>query len=47
MRYADAGAARIAYDAADFGHDELADDAMAVQATGVRRVVPVTQAHGG
>jgi Alpha/beta hydrolase family len=34
--------------AADFGHDELADDAMAViQATGVRRVVPVSQAHGG
>ena len=33
---------------ADFGHDELAGDAMAViQATGVRRVVPVTQAHGG
>lgn len=33
---------------ADFGHDELADDAMAViEATGVRRVVPVTQAHGG
>ena len=32
----------------DFGHDELADDAMAViQATGVRRVVPVFQAHGG
>jgi pimeloyl-ACP methyl ester carboxylesterase len=34
--------------AADFGHDELADDAMAViQATGVRHVVPVSQAHGG
>jgi pimeloyl-ACP methyl ester carboxylesterase len=34
--------------AADFGHDELADDAMAViGATGVRHVVPVTQAHGG
>jgi pimeloyl-ACP methyl ester carboxylesterase len=34
--------------AADFSHDELADDAMAViQATGVRRVVPVSQAHGG
>ncbi len=33
---------------ADFGHDELADDAMAViQAAGVRRVVPVAQAHGG
>lgn len=33
---------------ADFGHDELADDAMAViEATGVRRVVPVSQAHGG
>ena len=34
--------------AQDFGHHELADDAMAViQATGVRRVVPVSQAHGG
>lgn len=34
--------------AADFGHDELADDAMAViQATAVRQVVPVSQAHGG
>jgi len=33
---------------ADFGHDELADDAMAViEASGVRRVVLVTQAHGG
>lgn len=33
---------------ADFGHEELADDAMAViEATGVRRIVPVTQAHGG
>ena len=33
---------------ADFGHDQLADDAMAViQAAGVRRVVPVAQAHGG
>jgi pimeloyl-ACP methyl ester carboxylesterase len=33
---------------ADFGHDELADDAMAViEASGVRRVVPVSQAHGG
>ena len=33
---------------ADFGHDELADDAMAViEASGVRRVVPVAQAHGG
>jgi len=32
----------------DFGHDELADDAMAViEASGVRRVVLVTQAHGG
>lgn len=32
----------------DFGHEGLADDAMAViQATGVRRIVPVTQAHGG
>jgi pimeloyl-ACP methyl ester carboxylesterase len=32
----------------DFGHDELADDAMAViEASGVRRVVPVSQAHGG
>jgi pimeloyl-ACP methyl ester carboxylesterase len=33
---------------ADFGHEELADDAMAVvEATGVRGVVPVSQAHGG
>lgn len=33
---------------ADFGHDELADDAMAViQAAGVSRVVLVAQAHGG
>jgi pimeloyl-ACP methyl ester carboxylesterase len=33
---------------ADFGHDELADDAMAViEASGVRRVVLVTKAHGG
>jgi pimeloyl-ACP methyl ester carboxylesterase len=33
---------------ADFGHDELADDVMAViEATGVRRVVAVCQAHGG
>jgi pimeloyl-ACP methyl ester carboxylesterase len=32
----------------DFGHEELADDAMAViEASGVRRIVPVTQAHGG
>jgi pimeloyl-ACP methyl ester carboxylesterase len=32
----------------DFGHEGLADDAMAViEASGVRRVVPVTQAHGG
>jgi pimeloyl-ACP methyl ester carboxylesterase len=32
----------------DFGHEELADDAMAViEASGARRVVPVTQAHGG
>ena len=33
---------------ADFGHEELADDAMAViQSSGVHRIVPVTQAHGG
>lgn len=33
---------------ADFGHEELADDAMAVvEASGVRRVVPLSQAHGG
>lgn len=33
---------------ADFGHDELAGDAMAViEAAGVRRIVLVTQAHGG
>ncbi len=33
---------------ADFGHDELADDAMAViGATGVHPVVLVAQAHGG
>ncbi len=33
---------------ADFGHGELAEDALAViQATGVRHVVPVSQAHGG
>ena len=32
--------------AADFGHDQLADDAMAViQATGVRNVVPVSGAR--
>jgi pimeloyl-ACP methyl ester carboxylesterase len=32
----------------DFGHDELADDAVAViEASGVRRVVLVSQAHGG
>lgn len=32
----------------DFGHQELAEDAMAViEASGVRRVVPVAQAHGG
>lgn len=32
----------------DFGHEELAADAMAViEASGVRRVVPVAQAHGG
>jgi pimeloyl-ACP methyl ester carboxylesterase len=32
----------------DFGHEGLADDAMAViEASGVRRIVPVTQAHGG
>jgi pimeloyl-ACP methyl ester carboxylesterase len=32
----------------DFGHEELADDAMAViEASGAGRVVPVTQAHGG
>ncbi|MGH2661191.1 MAG: alpha/beta fold hydrolase [Actinomycetota bacterium] len=32
----------------DFGHEELADDAMAViEASGVRRIVSVTQAHGG
>src|SRR2546430_2106776 len=32
----------------DFGHEELADDAMAViEASGVRGVVPVAQAHGG
>ena len=32
--------------AADFGHDQLADDAMAViQATGVRHVVPVSGAR--
>jgi len=32
----------------DFGHEELADDAMAViESSGVRRIVPVTQAHGG
>lgn len=31
----------------DFGHEQLADDAMAVmRASGVRRVVLVTQAHG-
>jgi pimeloyl-ACP methyl ester carboxylesterase len=31
----------------DFGHEQLADDAMAVvRASGVRSVVPVTQAHG-
>jgi pimeloyl-ACP methyl ester carboxylesterase len=31
----------------DFGHRELADDAMAViEASGIRRVVPVAQAHG-
>jgi pimeloyl-ACP methyl ester carboxylesterase len=34
--------------ATDFGHEELAADAMAViEASGVRRVVPVAQAHGG
>jgi pimeloyl-ACP methyl ester carboxylesterase len=33
---------------ADFGHDELADDAMAViEAAGLRSVVLVAQAHGG
>jgi len=33
---------------ADFGHDELADDAMAViEAADVRQVVLVAQAHGG
>ena len=33
---------------ADFGHDELADDALAViGASGVGRVVLVSQAHGG
>ena len=33
---------------ADFGHDELAGDALAViEASGVGRVVLVTQAHGG
>ena len=32
----------------DFGHEGLADDAMAViEASGVRRIVPMTQAHGG
>jgi pimeloyl-ACP methyl ester carboxylesterase len=32
----------------DFGHQQLADDAIAViEASGVRRVVPVAQAHGG
>jgi pimeloyl-ACP methyl ester carboxylesterase len=32
----------------DFGHEQLADDADAViEASGVRRVVPVSQAHGG
>ncbi|MEX1263342.1 MAG: hypothetical protein WEE66_05305 [Actinomycetota bacterium] len=32
----------------DFGHEELHDDAMAViEASGVRHIVPVTQAHGG
>lgn len=33
---------------ADFGHQQLADDALAViEASGVRNIVPVTQAHGG
>jgi pimeloyl-ACP methyl ester carboxylesterase len=33
---------------ADFGHDQLADDAMAViAAAGVRKVMLVAQAHGG
>lgn len=33
---------------ADFGHQQLADDAIAViEARGVESVVPVTQAHGG
>jgi pimeloyl-ACP methyl ester carboxylesterase len=32
----------------DFGHEELAEDAMAViEASGIRSVVPVTQAQGG
>jgi pimeloyl-ACP methyl ester carboxylesterase len=34
--------------AEDFGHEELAADAIAVmEASGVRRIVPVAQAHGG
>jgi pimeloyl-ACP methyl ester carboxylesterase len=33
---------------ADFGYQQLADDALAViEASGVRNIVPVTQAHGG